>query len=382
MIMYEKFNIKSTKISSTSVNVIWEDDKKSYFHFLWLRDNCSTGIHPDARMRTFNLLDITENIYPISSFINNNKELEIKWSEGNHTSTYSLSWLRDNCYTINNKKKYESKFILWDYNIKDQMNKLVIEYDEIIDSEKGLLNWLEKLNNYGLAIIKNSPTEKKSAFKILNKISHLRETFFGTPFEVINIPKPNNTAYTSESLRNHTDLPYYEYAPGFQFLHCLVNDADGGMSTAVDGFSVANFLKLNDPKTFDLLLKTYVKFTDEDYTQNKKRIFYSPLITLTKDKDFNDIRFSMGAMGVIDIHPDLMENFYKAYRKFALLLHSKKFTINFRLEAGDIFCFNNRRILHGRTEFNPSSGHRHLQGYYIDRDEIISRLNYLQSNVL
>jgi gamma-butyrobetaine dioxygenase len=35
--------------------------------------------------------------------------------------------------------------------------------------------------------------------------------------------------------------------------------------------------------------------------------------------------------------------------------------------------------LHGRTEFDPSSGNRHLQGYYIDQDEIISRLNFLEN---
>jgi gamma-butyrobetaine dioxygenase len=35
-------------------------------------------------------------------------------------------------------------------------------------------------------------------------------------------------------------------------------------------------------------------------------------------------------------------------------------------------------LLHGRTEFDPNSGHRHLQGYYMDRDEIIGRLNYLK----
>jgi gamma-butyrobetaine dioxygenase len=34
--------------------------------------------------------------------------------------------------------------------------------------------------------------------------------------------------------------------------------------------------------------------------------------------------------------------------------------------------------LHGRTEFDPNSGERHLQGYYIDRDEIIGRLNFLK----
>ena len=49
-------------------------------------------------------------------------------------------------------------------------------------------------------------------------------------------------------------------------------------------------------------------------------------------------------------------------------------------KAGDIFGFNNRRVLHGRTEFDPNSGHRHLQGYYLDRDEILSRMNFLKKN--
>ena len=43
----------------------------------------------------------------------------------------------------------------------------------------------------------------------------------------------------------------------------------------------------------------------------------------------------------------------------------------------DIYSFNNRRVLHGRKEYDPNSGERHLQGYYIDRDEIIGRLNFL-----
>ena len=84
-------------------------------------------------------------------------------------------------------------------------------------------------------------------------------------------------------------------------------------------------------------------------------------------------------MAAIDINPNKMEFFYKSYRKFASLIHDKKFSIHFKLQAGDIFCFNNRRILHGRKEFDPNSGHRHLQGYYLDRDELLSRLNFLKN---
>jgi len=77
-----------------------------------------------------------------------------------------------------------------------------------------------------------------------------------------------------------------------------------------------------------------------------------------------------------------MDKVYKAHHEFGSLLHDDRFQIKFRLEPGDIYSFNNRRVLHGRTEFDPNSGHRHLQGYYIDRDEIIGRLDYLKQNQL
>ena len=373
-----KFTIKKVNLSKSSVDILWDDNKISNFHFLWLRDNCPSSFHPDTRMRKFNILNVSKNIYVIKYYINNEDNLVIKWSENNHESVFTSKWLRNNCYTIANKYKSISPYKYWDSSMQSNLDIFKIDYEEIIDSDTGLQNWLELLNTYGLAILKNSPTKKNSAFKILNKISHLRETFFGTPFEVINIPKPNNQAYTSDALSSHTDLPYYEYAPGYQFLHCLINNANGGMSTSVDSFSVANFLKKNDPKSFDLLINNSVKFKDNDYTQNKTRIYYSPIINLTKKGDFNDVRFNMGAMGILDINEKIMEDFYKAYRKLASLLHSEKYMIKFNLKAGDIFCFNNRRVLHGRTAFNPNSGERHLQGYYIDSDEIISRLNFLK----
>ena len=234
------------------------------------------------------------------------------------------------------------------------------------------------MHKKGIAIVKNSPTEKESAFPVLNRISHTRETFFKTPFEVINIPKPNNSAYTAHELRNHMDLPWFENPPGYQFLHCLINAAEGGDSSAVDGFSVSDYLRRNEKEIFDTLVNVYLKFRDKDYTQVLHRSFHAPAISLTKDGDYNDIRFSVATMDALDCHPDEMEKVYNAHRRFGNLLHDDSFQIKFRLEPGDIFSFNNRRILHGRTAFDPNSGHRHLQGYYMDRDEIVGRLNFLK----
>ena len=84
-------------------------------------------------------------------------------------------------------------------------------------------------------------------------------------------------------------------------------------------------------------------------------------------------------MGTIDLDPSIMKDFYDAYIYFYQKLHDEKFQIKFKLKSGDIFCFDNRRILHGRTKFDANSGNRHLQGYYIEREEVISKLNYLNN---
>ena len=370
--------ISKIEKNSSYLKVIWNDGEESKFNYLWLRDNCPSAHDKDSRHRMFNILNVSQDINPKKYDVNEEGKLEIEWSEGGHISYFDQKWLRDNCYTIKNKKKYVSPYQLWDCSLEKDLQSIRINHDDIISSDQGLIKWLELLHFKGIAIVTNAPTEKKSAFPVLNRISHTRETFFKTPFEVINIPKPNNSAYTAHALRNHMDLPWFELPPGYQFLHCLINDSEGGNSSAIDGFAVAEYLRNNEKETFQTLSTIPLKFRDKDYTQQSHRSFHAPAISLTKDNDFHDIRFSVATMDALDCHPDVMDKVYKAHHRFGNLLHDKKFQINFRLEPGDIFSFNNRRVLHGRTEFDPNSGHRHLQGYYMDRDEIIGRLNYLK----
>ena len=370
--------ISKIEKNSSYLKVIWNDGEESKFNYLWLRDNCPSAHDKDSRHRMFNILNVSQDINPKKYDVNEEGKLEIEWSEGGHISFFDQKWLRDNCYTIKNKKKYVSPYQLWDCSLEKDLQSVRINHDDIISSDQGLIKWLELLHFKGIAIVTNAPTEKKSAFPVLNRISHTRETFFKTPFEVINIPKPNNSAYTAHALRNHMDLPWFELPPGYQFLHCLINDSEGGNSSAIDGFAVAEYLRNNEKETFQTLSTIPLKFRDKDYTQQSHRSFHAPAISLTKDGDYNDIRFSVATMDALDCHPDDMEKVYNAHLRFGNLLHDDKFVIKFRLESGDIFSFNNRRLLHGRTEFDPNSGHRHLQGYYMDRDEIIGRLNYLK----
>jgi len=370
--------ISKVEKNENSLHIKWSDGEESNFNYYWLRDNCPSAHDKDSNHRMFNILEVSKNLNAKEFRINEEGKLVIEWSEGNHISYYDSKWLRENCYTLKSKQKHISPFQLWNSSLEKNLNSISIEHDEILNSEEGLIKWLELLHYKGIAIVKNTPIEKDSAFPILNRISHTRETFFKTPFEVINVPKPNNSAYTAHALRNHMDLPWFETPPGYQFLHCLINSAGGGDSSSVDGFAVADYLRKNEKEIFDTLVTTPLKFRDKDYTQESIRSFYGLAISLTKDGDYNDIRFSIATMDTLDCHPDIMDKVYKAHHRFGNLLHDDKFQIKFRLEPGDIFSFNNRRVLHGRTAFDPNSGHRHLQGYYMDRDEILGRLNFLK----
>ena len=298
-------NITKVEKNKTAIKIKWSDGEESNFNYLWLRDNCSTAHDKDSNHRMFNILKVSKDIEAKVSKISEDGKLVIEWSEGDHTSYYDPKWLRENCYTIKNKQKYTSPYYLWDSSLQKDLDAIKIDHDEIMDTNKGLIKWLELLHYKGIAIVKNSPIEKESAFPVLRRISHTRETFFKTPFEVINIPKPNNSAYTAHALRNHMDLPWFENPPGYQFLHCLINSAKGGDSSAVDAFAVADYLRNNEKEIFETLINIPLKFRDKDYTQDAYRSFHAPAVSLTKDNDFHDIRFSVATMDALDCHPDV-----------------------------------------------------------------------------
>ena len=175
-------SISKISKNSTYLQIIWNDGEESKFNYMWLRDNCPTAHDKDSRHRMFNILEVSKDINPKKYSLNDDGKLEIEWSEGEHISYYDPKWLRENCYTIKNKQKYISPYQLWDNNLKNNFESICIEHDEVIDSDEGLIKWLELLHHKGIAIVKNSPTEQKSGFKILHRISQVRETFFKTPF--------------------------------------------------------------------------------------------------------------------------------------------------------------------------------------------------------
>ena len=63
------------------------------------------------------------------------------------------------------------------------------------------------------------------------------------------------------------------------------------------------------------------------------------------------------------------------------MLRSKEYAIKYKMEEGDILNFNNKRILHGRTEYDATTTSRFLHGCYLDWDEVKSTFRVLRARM-
>jgi len=359
------------------LTVQWDDGEKSNYHFLWLRDNCHCNkcVTPLSKEQVFEICDVPFDIKPLSVELSQNNTIDIIWNYKEHKSSYHYAWLKQHCYSESSRKKRKSKPKIWDKNLIEKQLP-VYQYEAVMNEEKVLLNWLCDLRDFGISKIENVENKLKTVKKVAQRISFIRQTNFGTVFDVVSKPNANSAAYTTIKLPLHTDLPTRELQPGLQFLHCLVNDASGGESILVDGFKIAEYMQDHFEDEYKTLTSLPMSFYNKDKHSDYR--FDSPMFITDHDGNITEVRMANFLRGPMDINEENMESFYSAYRQFILLTRDKRFQYFHRLKAGDLIIFNNRRVLHARNAFNLENGNRHLQGCYVDTDELLSHIRVLQ----
>jgi gamma-butyrobetaine dioxygenase len=231
---------------------------------------------------------------------------------------------------------------------------------------EGRLAVLRDYLTHGYAMLRAVPREGGAVLDVARCFGFPRETNFGVLFDVRSVPKAADLAYTPLPLDPHTDNPYRQPVPGIQLLHCITNETPGGLSTLVDGLAVAASLRRDAPQDFASLASVQVRFRYTD--TNTDLVAWAPMIALDAAGGFSAIHYSP-RLDFVELLPEpALEVFYAARRRLDRMLKSERFERRFRLADGDVMMFNNRRLLHGRTGFDPGSGLRHLQGCYIDAD--------------
>jgi gamma-butyrobetaine dioxygenase len=104
----------------------------------------------------------------------------------------------------------------------------------------------------------------------------------------------------------------------------------------------------------------------------------APVIELDPSGNVRAVRFNARSMEPPTMAPAELADWYDAYLRLARMLADERFQLRLRLEPGELFIVDNRRVLHGRAPFAASGGERRLQGCYADIDGMRSTLDVLE----
>jgi gamma-butyrobetaine dioxygenase len=241
-------------------------------------------------------------------------------------------------------------------------------YDAVLADDRAALAWLDVLWSRGVSVLRGGPAGRAGAVKAIAERlgTALRATNYGGgTFEVKDKPQPNNQAYTTAALPLHTDLPFYSRPPGVQMLHCVSPSADGvgGRSLLVDGLAVSAALAAESPELHEVLLRTPVAFADD----NPGRYYLRAEHTILEQSGGGGgggggvvvgVNYNEGVRdSSLDTLPPVeVPQFYAALAAFGRAAHDPANLLELRLAAGDVLVFHNRRVLHGRSAFKAAAG--------------------------
>jgi gamma-butyrobetaine dioxygenase len=327
---------------------------------LWLRERCQdpVSLDPHTQQRLFDPHRLPDDLTLVRVEDAGENRAWLSFSDG-YSGEYELTRLVDEI----DRDDGLPREIPWRAELA--LERVSVDGGRL-ESEEVRLMAVERLLTHGLVIIRNLPTHPDCILEVAGRFGYVRETNFGRLFEVYSRPGSNDLAYRPVPLGAHTDNPYREPVPGVQLLHCLVNETRGGLSTLVDSLSVAATLQEEDPEGLQLLASTPVRFRFID--ANEELIEHRPIVQRDVSGRMTGVHYSprLDYLPLLDV--TTMRRYQRARRRLSELFADPRFELRFPLKAGELMMFNNSRVLHGRTAYDPNEGHRHLQGCYIDLD--------------
>lgn len=338
-------------------------------HPLWLRERCpcSECRDPQTGQR---LLDAWS--LPLETAVKKVREehgqLYITFSDG-HVAPFTIEGLSA---SLQRQADERDDIVTWDAGLTDIPQA---DWRTVRNDDAALHAMLEALRRYAFVRVRNVPVEMDGVAEVVERIGPMRRTNWGGIADVKAIANAYDLTMTTRALEHHTDNPYREPVPGYIFLHCLINNADGGDSTITDGFRVAEELRRNDPEAFDALtrVRPHFRYADDDTVLENS----GPLIELDPLGRVRQLRMSNRTDAVDPGEPELLDRYYRARKALTDMVNDPAYQLQFKLGPGDLLIMDNYRLLHGRTGYRPGTGDRHMRQCYMDRDSVGSRRKVL-----
>lgn len=328
------------------------------FHYIWLRHNCDHDRHPTTRERTLCSSEIAADIRPKFARIEGEPPvLNIAWANdsSDRVSAFSLEWLKSHAYALGRT----------DVAVPPG-NTDPLEFDARESHPEELpRRVIQLVDQFGLAVIRNYGIDTET---LIDSIAAAGLSIRGTHFGRIEDLRTDNTTnqntdqlgYTNYPVNLHTDQPFIENPPRYQLLQSMRVADEGGENYVVDALQAARYLESVDRQAFELLTTVPVRF------HRKQKAFESlhvgPILNFNNPDGFI-IRYSYFTMAPHILPFELMEDWYRAYNRFANLVNDPNHQYHVALREGDFLMYKNWRMLHARNGFR---GARWVRGIYFD----------------
>jgi alpha-ketoglutarate-dependent taurine dioxygenase len=366
--MTEGMTLQALTFLPDLLSVTWSDGQRTDFPCLWLADN--DPVHRDAHsgQRLIDVADLPDEPKIRQATVNDG-HVRIDWQGGGPSTSIAIAWLASE--RSRPASGSARPVTLWgDAQAMDARRDCAwLPVQQLRDQDARAATWFRRLGLEGLAFVSEVPARDGAILDAVAPIGLVQETNYGRLFDVRSVAKAENLAYTDLGLGLHTDNPYRDPVPGFQVLHCILPAADGGENLFADGFAMAEHLRLVHPRAFAVLTQCAVpfRFRASDVELYAER----PMIQLGLQGEIVAVHYNNRSIAPLPpCGPDIA-GFYAAYRCFASHLRVPSFQLRMRMVKGDMVVFDNWRVLHARTSFSAA---RHLQGCYLTKDSVYSRI--------
>ena len=363
----------------SALTLEWADGARVELASVWLRDNLRGDRDPGNGQRLIDVADL-----PAAPRIRHaalqGTAVRVEWEHEAGSASFDLDWLATQAAAIEGARPVPRPRLWADGARLDATRDFAwTALAAARDNSEIQATWLNDLVTDGIAFLSDVPTEPGAILAAMPLFGQVADTNYGLLFDVRAVPQPENLAYSDLGLGLHTDNPYREPVPGFQALHVLVAAPDGGESLFADGFALAEHLRQEDPAAFEVLTQTPVPFAYR--SRNAALSAERPLIQLSCRGEVIAVHYNNRSIQPLPLAAEAAERYYRADRRFAMLLREPRFMVRLMMRDGDLVVFDNQRILHGRTGFASARYPRHLQGCYLTRDSVFSRAALLAEGV-
>ncbi|KAJ5765854.1 hypothetical protein N7520_005413 [Penicillium odoratum] len=381
----DSLNIPITCMSKGSALHLRGPRAKLTLNYTFLRDlcKCPQCVDPHSKQKSFRTNDIPLDIRP-RNIKWDGEHLEVQWvndtqgASPDHLSRWHLQYLRNPSIKPNHSSPRFSP-LLWNAGqMKEQQHW--VSYEDYMNNEDKFAASMRNLQRLGLIFIKDIPDSREEVAKIATRIGPLRNSFYGSTWDVRSVPEAKNVAYTNQFLNFHMDLMYMNEPPGYQLLHCLENSCDGGESLFADSFLAAEFMKKNHRELYEELTQRLLAY---EYA-HEDQVYYNERPVFEVDQHSQKLRhinYSPPFQAALPTpwktpgSPVHINRMKQALDVFTKLIESENSVFDLKLNPGECVIFNNRRIVHARRQFNTAVGSRWLAGAYVDTDAVLSRFS-------